>query len=72
MSAEKQRRQLTEEVKAAGEELIRRAEGLVGTENEIRDLDIILHFQPFSVPTITVRREHVNTEAIRVLAEWDD
>ena len=63
------REKLIAMVKASGQELIDRAEDLVGQGTEITDFDIWLRFpqEPYEVPKIEVRREHIATRAVDVL-----
>lgn len=51
-------------VKAAGKELIERADDLVGNGDLISSFDIWINFPQDSVPTIEVQRAHVVKEAI--------
>lgn len=51
-------------VKAAGKELIERADDLVGNGDLISSFDIWINFPQGSVPTIEVQREHVVKEAM--------
>lgn len=51
-------------VKAAGKELIERADDLVGNGDLISSFDIWINFPQNSVPTIEVQRAHVVKEAI--------
>ncbi len=50
---------LIRQIKAAGQELIDRAEDLVGTNGGITDLSITCNFSEEETPTITVHRGHV-------------
>ena len=61
------RQQLIEFVKAAGEEVIARAEDLVGEGGMICDFDLWLRFPQGDIPTIEVTRRHVSTKVISVL-----
>lgn len=63
------RERLIAMVKASGQELIDRAEDLVGQGTEITDFDVWLRFpqEPYEVPKIEVRREHIATRAFNVL-----
>ena len=63
------REKLIAMVKATGQELIDRAEDLVGQGTEVTDFDIWLQFPQGAceVPKIEVRREHIATRAFHVL-----
>lgn len=62
---------LKELVKAAGRELIERADDLVGNGDLIGSFDIWIRFpQDQLFPTIEVQREHLVKEAISVREEF--
>jgi hypothetical protein len=71
MSIEKQRPYkeiLIEQVKALGQEVIDRAEDLVGDGDLIADFDIWLRFpQDLSFPTIEVKRSHASRRYLDIL-----
>lgn len=76
MSSEKFREFLVKMVKASGQEIIDRAEDLVGDGDLISDFNIRIRFSvgegAFSeIPTIEVSREHCIKQAIDVLMEKD-
>ena len=59
---------LIELVKASGQEVIDRAEDLVGKGDMITDFDIWLRFPVDGVPTIEVTRQHISRQGINVLS----
>ena len=61
------RQRMIEIVKATGQEVIDRAEELVGTGEYMTDFDIYLAFPMDGVPTITSRREYASIEAVNVI-----
>ena len=71
MSIEKQKpykERLIEQVKALGQEVIDRAEDLVGDGDLIADFDIWLRFpQNASYPTIEVKRSHASRRYLDIL-----
>lgn len=70
MSNEKQRtynERLIEQVKALGQEVIDRAEDLVGSGDLITDFDIWLRFPQDSFPTIEVTRSHMSRRYLDIL-----
>ncbi len=69
---EKRRKCAVEIVKAAGQEVINRAEDIVGKYDGAIDLSVILSFNPAMYPSIEVRREHVCKECVDVTTEHDD
>ena len=69
---EKRRACTVELVKAAGQEVINRAEDIVGKCDGVTDLSVILTFNPAMYPSIEVRREHVCKECVDVTIEDDD
>lgn len=64
--SEQYRKHLTDLVKATGQEIIDRAEELVGTGDMISDFCIWARFPQDGVPTIEVQREHVVKNAFSV------
>lgn len=68
MTGEEFRKQLVELVKASGQEVIDRAEDLVGEGDALSDFDIWLRFPPDSIPTIEVSKSYCSKNAITVLA----
>lgn len=69
---EKFREMLTEMVKASGKEIIDRAEELVGDGDLLTDFYITINFpirgyNVDAIPTLTVQKEHVSKECIKVL-----
>lgn len=74
MNPEEFRKLLVKLVKACGQEVIDRAEDLVGNEDGIASFDIWLHFPTDGrifdvVPSIEVTREHCSKKALDVLME---
>lgn len=74
MESKEFRELLVELVKATGQEVINRAEDLVGNGDLISDFDIWLRFHTdgrmaIECPTIEVTRSHYAKEAIEVLSE---
>lgn len=68
MTGEEFRKQLVELVKASGQEVIDRAEDLVGEEDALSEFDIWLRFPSDSIPTIEVSKSYCSKNAITVLA----
>lgn len=73
MKSEEFRELLVKMVKAAGQEVIDRAEDLVGNGDLISDFDIWLRFPTdgrmlTAYPTIEVTRSHCSKEAMDVLS----
>lgn len=62
--AKEYRKKLTEQVKAVGQELIDRAEDLVGNSGGISDFAIVLYFEQNSMPKIKLLREHLSVRCI--------
>ena len=58
---------LIEQVKALGQEVIDRAEDLVGSEGLITDFDIWLRFPKDGFPTIEVTRAHMSRRYFDIL-----
>ena len=69
MSGEKYREQLIELVKASGQEVIDRAEDLVGDGELMTEFTIQLLFPRDEAPTISTTREYVSKKAMEVLIE---
>ena len=74
MNPEKFRELLVEMVKACGQEVIDRAEDLVGNEDGITSFDIWLRFpidgrMMDACPSIEVQREHYSKKAFDALME---
>lgn len=63
------REELIKLVKASGQEVIDRAEDLVGDGDMITDFDIWLRFPSTGCPTIELTRSHVSKNAFNVLVE---
>lgn len=63
------REKLIKLVKASGQEVIDRAEDLVGDGDLIIDIDIWLRFPSDECPTIEVTRSHASKRAFDVLVE---
>lgn len=63
------REELIELVKASGQEVIDRADDLVGDGDMITDFDIWLRFPSDSCPTVEVTRSHASKRAYDVLLE---
>ena len=68
-NSELYRNYLTELVKATGQEIIDRAEDIVGNGDMISDFTIWARFPQDSVPTIEVQREHIVKNSIPVIAD---
>lgn len=64
--------QLVEKVKALGQELIDRAEDLVGTGDLISGFDIWLRFPTDMFPTIEVTRSHLSKNYIDMIMKKED
>ena len=63
--AKEYQQKLTEQVKAVGQELIDRADDLVGHGGAISDFAIVLHFeQGGSMPKIKLLREHMSMRCL--------
>lgn len=58
---------LVQMVKSAGQEVINRAEDIVGEQMGICDLSIWLRFPQDSMPTLEITREHICKESIKVI-----
>ena len=58
MTGEEFRKQLVELVKASGQEVIDRAEDLVGEGDALSEFDIWLRFPSDSIPTIDVSKSY--------------
>lgn len=69
LSGEKYREQLIKLVKASGQEVIDRAEDLVGDGELMTEFTIQLLFPRDEAPTISTTREYVSKKAMEVLIE---
>lgn len=58
---------LIEQVKAIGQDVIDRAEDLVGSADLITDFDIWLRFSRDDIPTIEVTRSHASRRYLEIL-----
>lgn len=63
------REKLIKLVKASGQEVIDRAEDLVGDGGLITDIDIWLRFPSNEYPTLEVTRSHASKRAYDILLE---
>lgn len=63
------REELVTMVKACGQEIIDRAEDLVGEAGELIDMDIWVRLRYNECPTVEVIRTHQNNNAVKVLIE---
>ena len=77
MTSEEFRKLLVEMVKAAGQDVIDRAEDLVGNGDLISDFDILLRFPTdgrmlSGCPTIEVTRSHCSKKCVDVLVKKAD
>ena len=68
MTGEEFRKRLVELVKVSGQEVIDRAEDLVGEGDALSEFDIWLRFPSDSIPTIEVSKSYCSKNAIIVLA----
>lgn len=67
--SEKYRQKLIELVKAAGQDVIDRAEDLVGNGDLICDFDIWLRFPKNGVPTIELTRSYLSKNSINIITK---
>lgn len=67
--SEKYRQKLIELVKAAGQDVIDRAEDLVGNGDLICDFDIWLRFPQNGVPTIELTRSYLSKNSINIITK---
>ena len=68
---EEYRQLLAAMIRAAGAELGEKAEEIVGEMDRISGFQIVLDFpQETAIPTIEIRRTHVNIEALEVYRAW--
>lgn len=67
--SEKYRQKLIEMVKAAGQDVIDRAEDLVGNGDLICDFDIWLRFPQNGVPTIELTRSYLSKNSIDIITK---
>lgn len=58
---------LIELVKAMGQEVINRAEQIVGDGDLITDLSLWLRFPQDGYPTMEINREHISREVIKII-----
>lgn len=65
---------LIEQVKVAGQEIIDRAEDLVGTGELMTSFDIWLRFPQDAAPTIEVSREYLSKKGLSIYlgATWKE
>lgn len=65
---------LIEQVKTAGQEIIDRAEDLVGSGELMTSLDIWLRFHQDDAPTIEVDREYLSKKGLSLYlgATWEE
>lgn len=63
---------LVEQVKALGQDVIDRAEDLVGSGDLITDFDIRLRFPADMFPTIEVTRSHLSKNYIDMIMKKED
>lgn len=68
-AGEKYRQKLIEMVKAAGQDVINRAEDLVGNGDLICDFDIWLRFPQNGLPTIELTRTYFSKDCINIIAK---
>lgn len=62
--AKEYQQKLTKQVKAVGQELIDRADDLVGHGGAISDFAIVLYFEQDSMPKIKLLREHMSMRCL--------
>ena len=67
--SEKYRQKLIALVKAAGQDVIDRAEDLVGNGDLICDFDIWLRFPQNGVPTIELNRSYLSKNGINIITK---
>lgn len=67
--SEKYRQKLIEMVKAAGQDVIDRAEDLVGNGDLICDFDIWLRFPQNGIPTIELTRSYLSKNSINIITK---
>ena len=67
--SEKYRQKLIDMVKAAGQDVIDRAEDLVGNGDLICDFDIWLRFPQNGVPTIELTRSYLSKNSIDIITK---
>ena len=67
--SEKYRQKLIDMVKAAGQDVIDRAEDLVGNGDLICDFDIWLRFPQDGVPTIGLTRSYLSKNYINIITK---
>ena len=71
ITGENYRPYLVKLVKAMGQEIINRADQIVGDGDLISDLSIWLRFPQDSMPTLDINREHLSHEVIKVFHDMD-
>lgn len=62
--AKEYKQKLTEQVKAVGQELIDRADDLVGNGGGISDFVLVLSFEQDGMPKIKLLREHMSMRCL--------
>lgn len=62
--AKEYKQKLTKQVKAVGQELIDRAEDLVGNSGGISDFVLVLSFEQDDMPKIKLIREHLSVRCV--------
>lgn len=62
---------LIELVKVMGQEVINRAEQIVGDGDLITDLSLWIRFPQDGYPTLEINREHASHEAVRIMTGHD-
>ena len=67
--SQKYRQKLIDMVKAAGQDVIDRAEDLVGNGDLICDFDIWLRFPQNGVPTIELTRSYLSKNSIDIITK---
>ena len=77
MESKEFRKLLVNMVKSAGQELIDRAEDLVGDGDLITDFDIFVHFpldgrMLYGAPTIEVTRSHISKMSLDAIVKFDE
>lgn len=70
--AKEYRQKLTEQVKAVGQELIDRADDLVGNGGGISDFVLVLSFEQDGMPKIKLIREHLSVRCIDMEVQRGD
>lgn len=70
-SGDNYRPYLTKLVKAMGQEVINRAEQIVGDGDLITDLSLWLRFPQDGYPTLEINREHASHEVMKIMTGHD-